>query len=245
MTYSWLKLYVEILDDPKVGMMPDWLFRRFIQFLLVAREHNQNGLLGPVSEMAWRLRSSDDDMLSALRTMSEIGIVAETPDGWLVVHFEARQKAIGPTERVRAFRKRERNEDETERSKTGNEDDEISSSSVSSSVSDSDLPGEGGVEGEPSEAERARLRVFVEHFGKFHGQAETERWLTLADAVGDAQAQKLIAWAEKRQVHLTNRPALLDSLETAARNWRKRDEPGKAPDRKKYVTGEYADAVNH
>ena len=67
MSYSWLKLYVELLDDPKIGMMADWLFRKFIQILLVARERNQAGLLGPVSELAWRLRSSEDDVLSALR----------------------------------------------------------------------------------------------------------------------------------------------------------------------------------
>ena len=86
----WIKLYIEILDDPKIGMFPDWMKWRFIQLLLVASEYNQNGLLGPVSGLAWRLRSSEDDMLKSLRTMSITGIVAETPDGWLVVNFAKR-----------------------------------------------------------------------------------------------------------------------------------------------------------
>ena len=107
-TYTWIKLYIEILDDPKIGLMPDWLFRRFMQFLLVAREYNHDGLLGPVSELAWRLRSSEDDMLDVLRTMSEIGIVAETPDGWLVVNFSKRQYSES-YDRVKRFRERYRN----------------------------------------------------------------------------------------------------------------------------------------
>ena len=104
-TYTWIKLYIEILDDPKIGLMPDWLFRRFMQFLLVAREYNHDGLLGPVSKLAWRLRSSEDDMLDALRTMSEIGIVAKTPDGWLVVNFKKRQNCKS-YDRVMRYRER-------------------------------------------------------------------------------------------------------------------------------------------
>jgi DnaD/phage-associated family protein len=147
MNYSWIKLYVEILDDPKVGMMPDWEFRRMIQMFLVAGEHNQAGLLGPVSELAWRLRSSEDDMLSALRTMSEIGIVAETPDGWRVVNFSKRQAALSSAERVSEYRKRERNDGVTKRYKKCNDGALHPSSSDSVSPSGSVTSGE-GVQGE-------------------------------------------------------------------------------------------------
>ena len=153
-TYTWIKLYIEILDDPKVGLMPDWAFRRFIQFLLYARERNQNGLLGPVSELAWRLRSSSDDMLLALRTMSEIGIVAETPDGWLVVNFAKRQAAVPSAERVSQYRERKKEaeeaveEDVTKRYTKCNDVtiDDSSSTSTSNSLSDS-LDIRGGVGG--------------------------------------------------------------------------------------------------
>jgi len=52
MRYTWIKPFVKILDDSKIGMMPDWLFRRFIQLLLVAIEYNQEGLLEP--DHNWR-----------------------------------------------------------------------------------------------------------------------------------------------------------------------------------------------
>jgi hypothetical protein len=223
-TFTWLKLYVEMLDDPKVGMMADWTFRRFIQFLLVARERNQNGLLGPVSELAWRLRSSEDDMLNALRTMSETGIVAETPDGWKVVNFEKRQMALSPTERSREFQKRKRNDCKTERFTNENEDktlesDDSLSSSSSESVSDSER---GGV-GEKTK-EVPALHLFTDILGKFHGKGELERWLVIVDAVGMKQAGELVAWADKKEIHLINRPGLLDSLETAAKHWHEKQQ---------------------
>lgn len=145
MSYAWMKLYVELLDDPKVGLMPDWVFRRFIQFLLCATERNQAGLLGPVSELAWRLRSSEEDVLSALRTMSEIGIVRETGDGWLVMKFAKRQASLTSTERSQKSRQRPRNEDATTRCINGDEDATPPSSSTS--PSDSESP-EGGGAGE-------------------------------------------------------------------------------------------------
>jgi len=159
-SYTWIKLYVEILDDVRLAMMSDYLFRRFILFLLVAGRNNQNGLLGPVSDLAWRLRSSENDMLNSLRTMSEVGIVAETPDGWRMVDFAEQQAAMGGAERMQQYRKRRQasREGVTDRNKECNEngDEEggaassststSSSTSISTSSSGSDY-GEGGVEG--------------------------------------------------------------------------------------------------
>jgi hypothetical protein len=166
MGFSWLKLYVEILDDPKIGLMPDWLFRKFVQFLCVAQERNLSGLLGPVSELAWRLRSSEEDVLSALRTMSEIGIVAETPDGWEVVKFAKRQEAQSSTDRVREFRKRFGNENETKRYKGGNENETSPSSSISPSVSDSLGGGVGEGIPTPTEWDRRILAVYTQVTGQ-------------------------------------------------------------------------------
>lgn len=108
----WLKLYVEILDDPKVGLMSDLLFKRFIQFLLVAKERNQGGLLGPVNELAWRLRTTESEILDILTTMSKsTGIVSETPAGWVVVNFQKRQCQYSESyERVKRYRERNSND---------------------------------------------------------------------------------------------------------------------------------------
>ena len=41
----WIKLYYEILDDPKLGKLTDWLFRRAIELFLLAGENDNDGLL--------------------------------------------------------------------------------------------------------------------------------------------------------------------------------------------------------
>ena len=128
----WLKLYTEILDDPKIGLMPDWLFRRFIELLLVAKEYNKDGLLQPVPKLAWRIRLGEDQVEDALRALMEVGVVAKTPDGWLIVKFAERQKPVSGGERMRQYRKRNRNEPVTK----SNHDRVTPSSSSSSSVSE-------------------------------------------------------------------------------------------------------------
>lgn len=65
---------------------------------------------------------------------------------------------------------------------------------------------------------------FIDHFGSFNGKRERQRWETLVEAIGLVRAQEIAAWAERREIHLTNRGGLLDSLETAARKWV--DNPG-------------------
>jgi hypothetical protein len=38
------------------------------------------------------------------------------------------------------------------------------------------------------------------------------------------QAGELVAWADKKEIHLINRPGLLDSLETAAKHWHEKQQ---------------------
>jgi hypothetical protein len=70
-----------------------------------------------------------------------------------------------------------------------------------------------------SPKEKQALRIFVDHFGKLHGDAEATRWLAIVDITGLEQAETIAAWAEKREINLSNRPGLMDSLETATKKW--------------------------
>lgn len=124
MNRYWIKLYLEILNDPKMGRMPDWLWRRTVEMFLVAGENGKDGLLQPVRDLAWRLRTSDEKLTESLAALSQVGVVHETPEGWVVTHFKTRQAVSISTERVRKFRRkkelamkasREKNENETEK----------------------------------------------------------------------------------------------------------------------------------
>jgi hypothetical protein len=74
--------------------------------------------------------------------------------------------------------------------------------------------------------ESPALHLFIDRFGKFHGEKELKRWLVIVDAVGAEQAESIATWAEKKEIHFDNRPGLLDSLETAAKNWREKQVRG-------------------
>ena len=103
----WLKLYMEILDDPKMATLPDRLWRRVVELFMVAKLENRDGLLPEVQHIAWRLRMHTDDLVMDLRQIAATGIIENTSDGWLVRNFSKRQAASPNTERKQRQRQRE------------------------------------------------------------------------------------------------------------------------------------------
>ena len=49
----WIKLYLDILKDPKMGLLDDTSFRRAIELFLLAADHDKNGELPTLKFMAW------------------------------------------------------------------------------------------------------------------------------------------------------------------------------------------------
>ncbi len=123
----WLKLWIEIIDDPKIIRMPDWLFRRFILMLAYAKEYDRDGLLPPVEDIALRIRLTEKSVAEALSALSQIGVTRETADGWVFINFAKRQHREDSTNAERQRRHRE---------KISNAESNATPS-VSSSVSDS------------------------------------------------------------------------------------------------------------
>jgi DnaD/phage-associated family protein len=126
---QWIKLHIEILDDPKMGRMPDRLFRRTIElFLLAGKSDNNEGVLPPIEDIAWLLRVDEAVLLDDLYALQALDIVHEIEPGiWVVTHFSERQDPDTPAERVAKHRKNvtkrynTRNEDVTKRYKTSND----------------------------------------------------------------------------------------------------------------------------
>lgn len=143
----WAKFWLEILDDPKVAQMSDWLFRKFTYFILVAKEHNQGGCLPPVKDLAWRIRGSTQEVMDALLELRDLGISRKDEKGWYLVNFAKRQdrEISDSAVRMRRLRaKKNKKSDISDVTSDASPSDLISSdspllSSVSSSASDSDL----------------------------------------------------------------------------------------------------------
>ena len=109
-SHYWLKLYHEILHDPKMGQLSDRLWRRCIEMFLLAGDTDNEGHLPPVTDMAWALRTNAAELAGELVELAGLGILSENGDRWHVTKWTERQSASSSTERVQRFRKREQRE---------------------------------------------------------------------------------------------------------------------------------------
>lgn len=105
MTY-WIKLYTEILNDPKVGRLDDHQHRRFIEALLLAGNEERDGYLPDLADAAYMTHADEAELVTDWRSLERAGLLAETDDGWLVVNFAKRQAPSEVAERVRLHRQR-------------------------------------------------------------------------------------------------------------------------------------------
>ena len=111
MTSYWIKLYHEILRDPKMGLLDDHTWRRAIELFLIAGERKEEGRLPTIPDTAWLLRTSEQDLQESLEKLTELGIAQQDEAGWLISNFAKRQAPLSAAERMRLYRKRKRSTD--------------------------------------------------------------------------------------------------------------------------------------
>jgi len=93
----WIKLYTDLLDDPKVGKLPDIVKLRFIQMLLIAGECDMNGCLTngeqplTVDEIAWRLRIDAKVLAEDLTVLCASGLIEQCDGAMCIKNFSKRQ----------------------------------------------------------------------------------------------------------------------------------------------------------
>lgn len=122
-SYYWIKLYDEILDDPKMGRLSDGAFRLCINlFLMANRQEARDGSLPDVEDIAWTLRLSNETAQQYLAELERAGIVAINDGDLVVTNFEKRQAAVTVNDRVKQYRERKRKEQFND-SETGEERD--------------------------------------------------------------------------------------------------------------------------
>lgn len=119
----WLKLYHEMLDDPKVMTLRHALRWRFIECLLVAGEMDEDGLLPETQNYAWRVRDSFEVVETELNELADAGLLSRNEGQWMVTKFADRQSAESAKERMRRMRERQRKQEyyqpETETERNG------------------------------------------------------------------------------------------------------------------------------
>ena len=121
----WLKLYYEILDDPKMGRLRPAVKWRFIECLLVAGEQDADGFLPDTDELAWRVRADVEQLETDLLDLLHAGLLQKIDGRWYVTKFAERQSAVTGAERTARFRERQKKQEyydsETQPSRNGND----------------------------------------------------------------------------------------------------------------------------
>lgn len=109
----WIKLYTEIIDDPKMALLPDRLWRRVVELFLLAKKANKGGELPRTREIAWLLRI--DDVEGVEKDLTEIekvtGIIIRQGDGWFVANFARRQESVSDVDRKRFSREKKQRDE--------------------------------------------------------------------------------------------------------------------------------------
>ena len=109
-TKYWVKLYNEMLHDPKVARLPDNLWRRFTECLLFASELNDNGRLPSMSDISWTLQKDEETIISEFEQLARVGLLDHATnnvldDGyWFVTNFAKRQMPLPKAEYMRRLR---------------------------------------------------------------------------------------------------------------------------------------------
>lgn len=104
----WAKIWIDMLDEAKVATLPDSIWRRFIECILLAKDMNQGGVLPDTFDMAFRLRLNETALKDDLSRLAAAGLVelvmTDKGERWFVSKFADRQRASTGAERVQMHR---------------------------------------------------------------------------------------------------------------------------------------------
>ena len=104
----WIKLYMEILDDPKMGNLSDHLFKRAVEMFLLAGDYDKDGFLPPEKDISWRLRTNNELLHADITELIEHGILEIIDNKLNVKNFSKWQAGINVNERMRRYREQKK-----------------------------------------------------------------------------------------------------------------------------------------
>lgn len=114
---KWLRLYSDVVSDPKVQRLPGDKFKAWINLLCVASQHD--GILPPLADLAFTLRNTEDKITALLDDLVEKGLIDVTSDDRYTPHnWASRQyKSDVSAERTKRYRQRHRDGPRTDQNR--------------------------------------------------------------------------------------------------------------------------------
>jgi hypothetical protein len=107
---QWLRLYVDVLDDPKVQRLPPDAFKGWVNLLCLAKRCD--GALPALADIAFALRLSPAEASELIEILQQNGLLDKSETGMQPHNWNGRQyKSDVSNERVKRHRQRKRNVD--------------------------------------------------------------------------------------------------------------------------------------
>jgi hypothetical protein len=104
----WFRVYVDLVDDPKVQRLDAALFKVLINLWCLASAND--GALPPIDEIAFKLRMKREKAQRVLTELRAAGLIDDDQRGARPHNWDKRQfTSDGSTPRVKRFRERRRN----------------------------------------------------------------------------------------------------------------------------------------
>lgn len=194
---TWFRLYNDVINDPKVQLLPKALRWAWIEMLCLASKND--GVLPPVEQIAFSVRASVNDAQADLDALILAGLIDITPDGRLTPHNWSDRQFVSDnsTERSRKHRenkkKRECNENAT----------------LHATAPDQTRPDQSRSETDPDQsapARESRVEVKSDFLGQDRGgsvSVDARRKVCAKLGIGDAGPLVAIydAWDGSRTAH--------------------------------------------
>lgn len=90
---QWLRLYDDVLDDPKVQQLSLKMFRYWIKILCLANKASTRGRIeNDLNAIAYRLRCSTSEAKSVLHELQSVGLLDREGDQFVPHNWDTRQK---------------------------------------------------------------------------------------------------------------------------------------------------------
>jgi hypothetical protein len=102
----WLKLFTEILDDPKYNRLSDTAKLGMYELLLLGKNRGNDGDLPTLSDIAFYTRRSEDWWQPVIEELKGIKFLIEENNNLVIRQFATRQGAVSGSERARQSRER-------------------------------------------------------------------------------------------------------------------------------------------
>lgn len=116
--YPWFRFYDRVVDDPELQLLPDRLFKAWVNFMCIANKNEPRGFLPPIDKVAYRLHITVPRAEALLAELVAANLFEWVEGMAHAVDWEKEQfESDNSTARVHKFREKQR---EKARNATGN-----------------------------------------------------------------------------------------------------------------------------